>query len=101
MPDTRIFVDFHFFLSLRLYWRNLGMDLDQIECLNGEGENFALQLAPEEYQFLPKLMVAYNAAQAKAAYKRATGMEISLEPLPSPTRLTIFRVTSPIREESK
>ncbi len=98
-PDTRILVDFHFFLSLRLYWQNLGMDLDQIECLNGEGKKFALQLNPEQYQFLPKLIVAYNAAQAKAAYKRATGTEISLEPLPSPTRLIIFRVVDPTGPE--
>ncbi len=41
------------------------------------------------------LLVAHNAAQATAAYKRATGMEISLEPLPSPTRLTIFQVVDP------
>ncbi len=92
-----IFVDFQLFVAARQYWRLHERDIGAVECLAcpDTKKGFRLQREIEHYPYLPTLILAYSRRQAVRKFKQATGFEIRLEPLPSPTRLTIFRVVGP------
>lgn len=93
-PQTKIFIEFEFYQSLATYWAGIGKRRSQIECLRG-GSLFPLKLAQTHYRYLPQLVLAYNAARARQAYKNATGIDAELQPVVSPGELTIFRVLIP------
>jgi len=90
-PQTRIFADFHFFHGVQLNWERYGGQRGQVECLNG-GTQFALHTRRELLPYLPQLVLGYHAERARTTYRETTGYEVVLEPLPSPTPLTIFAI---------
>lgn len=96
-PVTKVFIDFHYYLSLDFNWKRysdgvaFGQPQWQTECLNGT-ELFRLKQPKEAYPFYPQLILGYNERQARNAYRRTVGYDVTLEPMLSPTRLRIFQV---------
>ncbi len=93
-PNAVVFTDFHLYLAVRQYWMLAGMDPGRIECMKGGGSKpYRLKREREHYPYLPILILAYSREEAVNSFMETTGLEIRVEPLPSPTELTIFRVT--------
>lgn len=88
---TRIFVDFHFYPTLRYYWSILGRDGKQVECLRG-GSRFPLQLAPEQYWGRPGIMVAYHTEAGAEAYHESVGRYPVLEPIAAGKLDILYRI---------
>ncbi len=94
-PNSRIFIDVHFFHSMEFYWQRHEVYRSQLqlECLDG-GTKFALKEDPAVYPFYPQFILAYNIEEARQSYRKTVGFDVMLEPLQSPTRLVIFYVTA-------
>ena len=97
-PRTRIFVDFHFYLSfdryLRLYWLPWRGRPSPVECLNG-GALFELALPKAAYGRLPILILAHSKEHARESYQRTLEVDVQLEQIGTSGAIKIFHVITP------
>lgn len=93
--STRIFLEYEQFPSAESYWRGLGRDRQQLECLNG-GTQFPLRLRREAYKYATQLVLAYNQERAETLYRQVTGQTARLQELGRSGELGVFRVVLPV-----
>jgi hypothetical protein len=93
VPKTaRIFIDYHYFPTLKYYWQIRGGDPDQIECLNG-GNQFPLKLPIDAYNNRPQYLIGYAKKNAIEDYEELLGIASVIERIDIPgLKLKLFRV---------